>query len=125
VNIKIVAEGKMLPTLKESFQIFTTFSLTMLAWIFFRSESVSQAIEILGKIFSSTVLSAPKSVSIVVLILVFLFFVIEWLGRANRFAIEYLLPSSSRFLRWSFYYIIIILIFLFGGQHQQFIYFQF
>jgi D-alanyl-lipoteichoic acid acyltransferase DltB (MBOAT superfamily) len=125
VNIKTVAEGKMLPTVKESFQIFTTFSLTMLAWIFFRSESVSQAIEILGKIFSSTVLSAPKSVSIVVLILVFLFFVIEWLGRANRFAIEYLLPSSSRFLRWSFYYIIIILIFLFGGQHQQFIYFQF
>ena len=123
--MKIVAEGKTLPSLKEASQIAFTFFLTMLAWIFFRSETVTQAIEISVRIFSSSLFSIPNGVSIAIMFLVIFFFLIEWLGRTNRFAIENLFPHSPRFLRWSFYYIIIVLIFLFGGQHQQFIYFQF
>ena len=125
VNMHIVAEGKSFPSLKETLQIAFTFLLTMLAWVFFRSETVSQALVILGKIFSTTLFTVPKGASFIIVILVLFFFFIEWLGRAHRFAIENLFPQSSRVYRWTFYYLLIVLIFLFGGQHQQFIYFQF
>lgn len=125
VNMQIVAEGKLLPSIKEASQILFTFFITMLAWIFFRAESVAQAIDIIRKIFSASLLSVPRGASLLIVALVIFFFLIEWLGRANRFAIENIMPHSPRYFRWTFYYIIIVLIFLFGGQHQQFIYFQF
>ena len=38
-----MAEGKWFPSLKELFQMGSTFFFTMIAWVFFRSESVSNA----------------------------------------------------------------------------------
>ena len=40
-NLDIVAENRVLPTIKELLSMLTTFFLTVFAWIFFRAESVS------------------------------------------------------------------------------------
>jgi len=43
-HLNIAAQHTLLPSLKEVFKILTTFLLTVLAWVFFRAESVMHAI---------------------------------------------------------------------------------
>jgi alginate O-acetyltransferase complex protein AlgI len=124
-NLEIVAQGKTLPGVRESFQMLVTFLLTMLAWIFFRSESLTQAFHIIGTIFSPSVFSKPIETPLFLYVLILFFFVVEWAGRSHRFAIEYIWENKPRLFRWSFYYALLIMMFLFGGKHEQFIYFQF
>ena len=128
-NLDVVARGKYLPTVKELFQIILTFGLTVFAWIFFRSNSVQQAFEYIQRIFSSSIFSIPNSKSNVysfpLLILLVLFLIIEWFGREQEFAISTLFSKYHKSIRVGFYYLILIIIFLFAGSNQQFIYFQF
>jgi hypothetical protein len=50
--------------------------------------------------------------------------IVEWFGRKNQYAIEKI-PVKNTALRWSIYFIIIILIFNYLGEQSVFIYFQF
>lgn len=43
-NLNVVAEGRNYPSLKDFFSVGLTFVLTVLAWIFFRSNSLTNAI---------------------------------------------------------------------------------
>ena len=58
-------------------------------------------------------------------ILLFLFFLIEWLGREQQFALSNIGIKWKRPFRHIMYYSIIILILLYSEKEQQFIYFQF
>ena len=111
--------------LKEFFKIAFTFFLTIIAWIFFRSESVSQALDIVRKIFSMSLFEDSVKVPNVLFLGIFVFFIIEWIGRRDSFPLERSLNNCPRYLRLSFYYLIIIILFVFGGSQQEFIYFQF
>jgi len=51
--------------------------------------------------------------------------IIEWMGREKHYAIARIFEGKPKIYRLAFYYFIIILIFLFAGSGQQFIYFQF
>lgn len=122
-NLGIVAEGKLFPSLKELTGIVVTFTLTMLAWIFFRATSVTEALAYLKGIFSKSLFSVPQVLPISLFLFIVLFFVIEWLGRSGRYAIEKI--PVPKLMRWSFYYVLILIIYYFSGKDQQFIYFQF
>jgi len=128
-NLDVVAQGKYFPNIKEIFMMFTTFTLTVFAWIFFRAENISHAITYIAEIFSSSLFTFPKFVGMAkaldVIILVFLFMLIEWMGRYGQFAIQHFGLKWKKPIRYLFYYSIIIAIFWFGGKEQQFIYFQF
>jgi D-alanyl-lipoteichoic acid acyltransferase DltB (MBOAT superfamily) len=128
-NTDTVAQGKRLPSLKEIFQMGITFSLTVLAWVFFRAENMGHALSYLSTIFSKTVLNFPnfhgKLHALTTLVLIALFIAIEWFGRSDQFAIERIRNVSKRTIRWAMYYSIIIAILWFSGSQQQFIYFQF
>ncbi len=126
-NLEIVAKGRLLPSIRDFVSISVTFFLTLIAWIFFRAASVSQAFDILKTIFSSSLFTIPvfNPREILVLTLMTLFMIIEWIGRENQYAIENIRIRFSRPVRWAVYYSIIILIFFFAGQGQAFIYFQF
>jgi D-alanyl-lipoteichoic acid acyltransferase DltB (MBOAT superfamily) len=50
-HLEIVAKGKYLPSLKEFLSILFTFSLTVLAWIFFRATDLPHAFSYLKGIF--------------------------------------------------------------------------
>jgi len=128
-NTDTVAQGKYLPNLKEFYQIGITFSLTVLAWIFFRAENIGHAFSYLATIFSKSLFEIPHFVgmqtAIYTLFLIAIFIIIEWIGRNEQYAIAKLGFTSKKSVRYAIYYSIILAIFLFMGQQQQFIYFQF
>jgi alginate O-acetyltransferase complex protein AlgI len=59
-NLDIVAKNKWLPNFKEIVQMGTTFGLTVFAWIFFRSDSVSSAFAYIKGIFTKSLFSFPE-----------------------------------------------------------------
>lgn len=124
-NLNIVAQGRYFPTIKELFSIILTFSLTVFAWIFFRSENVGNAFAFIKKIFSPGLFSKPSIMPVMMFVLLIIFIIIEWLGREHQYAIAHLEQRFPKIIRWSFYYATIILIMFFSGTKQQFIYFQF
>ena len=63
--------------------------------------------------------------ALITIILIVIFTLIEWKGRDEQYAIAQLGIKRNRTFRYAMYYAIIIAIFWFGGEEQQFIYFQF
>ena len=129
-NLDIVAEGKYYPSLKETFQIIATFSVTVLLWILFRSDSVGAAIEYITFIFTNGLFSIPifaeKGTAFSTVLLIILMLFVEWKSRADKYGLETFLFSQSRFLRLSFYVLIVFVIGMYASvQPQDFIYFQF
>ena len=126
-NIGMVAEDSDLPSFKEFCSILLTFTLTLIAWVFFRAENISHAISYLSEIFSYSIFTIPviSSKMGLTLVLIIFFVIIEWFGRTDEYAIEKLWFTKSRYIRLTLYYVLITMIFLFAGSNQQFIYFQF
>lgn len=124
-NLETVAQGKLLPSLKEFSFMLLTFGLTVFAWIFFRAENIGHAINYISEIFSSSLFTIPTIHPRNLILLLMAFVIIEWFGREGQFAIQHLGLKWKRPIRYAMYYAIIIAIFWFGGKEQQFIYFQF
>ena len=128
-NLEIVAQGNYLPTARELLQMLSTFTLTVFAWIIFRTNDITHAFHYISEIFSASILETPKlsdsKDAIITMLLVFIFIFIEWLGRESQFALEHLGLKWKRPLRHALYYTIIIALFWYNGKEQQFIYFQF
>lgn len=128
-NLDTVAAGQFLPTMRESFAMLSTFGLTMLAWIFFRSNTLTDAVLYISGIFSKTLFSFPIGFvpcGTHILWLIPLCFLVEWLGRTNEHALQKLGLTWKKPVRYAMYYgIIILLISYLTGKEQQFIYFQF
>jgi D-alanyl-lipoteichoic acid acyltransferase DltB (MBOAT superfamily) len=129
VNMEIVAKGKYFPTFKEFYSIALTFVVTVFAWIFFRANSLSHAFNYISGIFSISFFSIPvfneRFLAMQTLVLVFIFMVIEWLGRENQYALAKLGLKWHAVYRFSLYYLIIFSLYWYSGKEQQFIYFQF
>ncbi len=122
-HIEIVALHTFLPTLKETGQMLSTFVMTVFAWIFFRSDTIKSALEYISILCSKSLISLPNIKSKSILILIVFFMLIEWLGRRNEFAIEKIQLKQP--LRWGFYLFLVLLLVIFNGKEQEFIYFQF
>ena len=124
-NLETVAQGKLLPSIKDLSFMLLTFGLTVFAWIFFRAENIGHAFSYISEIFSSSLFTIPEIRPRNLILLIMFFVFIEWLGREGQYAIAKLGMNWKRPLRYAMYYAIIIAIFWFGGKEQQFIYFQF
>ncbi len=124
-NLNIAAEGKLLPTIREVLSIFSTFSLTVFAWIFFRAEDINHAISYISKIFSNSLFSIPAIFPKKIILLILIFVFIEWLGREGKYGIEKLFLFCKRSVRWLAYIILVALILYYSGKEQPFLYFQF
>ena len=123
-NIEIVANENSLPNLKEFIGMIFTFTLVTFAWIFFRSQTISDALLYISDIFTSDLGKVNMNLTSVIILISFLIMV-EWIGRRSDFAIEKMMLNQSTWLRWSFYYIIIFLMIFNIRESQGFIYFQF
>jgi alginate O-acetyltransferase complex protein AlgI len=128
-DLDVIAQGKMLPSLREGISMLFTYTITVFAWIFFRSESVTDAINFIKHIFSPSLLTLPYFNGIGYLmplaVILIVFIIIEWIGRERSFALNNFAITWPRFLRWAFYYLLIFVIFWYSGQPHEFIYFQF
>jgi D-alanyl-lipoteichoic acid acyltransferase DltB (MBOAT superfamily) len=107
-------------------QIFLTFSVVCLGWIFFRADNLSQAWNYIGHILSNEgtanyIFGANKRMIIfgIVMMSVLMMMCIEAYYESKQKK-EVLLPSWSLIL-------LVLVIFYFGGfkNHESFIYFQF
>ncbi|MBN3521229.1 MBOAT family protein [Algoriphagus lutimaris] len=112
--------------LKNLPKIFLTFTVVCLGWIFFRADSVSQAFNYIGLIFSNEGSSnfifeanKRKIILTIVMLCIMGMMIIEGYFESKQKK-EVLLPSWSLVL-------IVLFIFYFGGfkNHESFIYFQF
>ena len=124
-HMEIVAYNSRFPSVKEFLSILITFMLTVFAWIFFRANSLTHAITYIKQIFTSKLLSLPEIRPTHIIVLIVVFILIEWVGRRNNFAIEKLFIEDSVFVRWGFYIVLVMAIFIFSTKEQEFIYFQF
>ena len=124
-----VAAGSVVPKLKELVSMSVTFGLVVIAWVFFRADNVSHAVSYIGTIFSKSLLTVPaftgRGDAPLVLFLILVFMTIEWFGREGKYGLEKIGLNWKRFYRYLLYVSIIVCLFLFSGEHQEFIYFQF
>ena len=124
-NINQIANLKIFPSFYEFLSILLTFSLTVFAWIFFRCENLNHAFGFIGHIFSSANFwGLDLEIRYSSLIIVF-YFAFEWVKRHDKHTFETLFYKLKRPYRWSSYILIIACIYYFGGDNQNFIYFQF
>ena len=117
-------------------RVLLTFSLTTLIWVLFRSENINKAIyfyaTLKNSIFSLTSYSQTlefisKNPILNITITLILFLLVEFKGRNNLYAIEYI-QFKNKVLSSTFYYAIISMVvyYLLAIQYNpNFIYFQF
>jgi len=103
-------------------EVLFTFFLTLIAWIFFRAQSMDQAFKIFGSIFSSSLFTIPDRINYLPLIL--LLVIVEWIQRGKQHALQ--IEGMKLYYRWAVYYIVIFFTVFAGNFNQnEFIYFQF
>jgi alginate O-acetyltransferase complex protein AlgI len=123
-NVDDFTLGFNLDSLRTLFNILTTFTITCIAWIFFRSKTITDAILYIKRMFEnhnfSTEYFRIERYSNELLALVLIFVIIEW---NNRHKIE---PISGKWcwLKLSLCLAAIVALGVFS-DYKEFIYFQF
>lgn len=117
-------KAKLSEHLKDGLKIIFTFSLTTFAWIFFRSPSLTAAFGYIKRMFTNGLFQKVSIMPIYLVVLLMGLLVVEWRGRKDNFAIEGF-SKYKAIIRYPFYYLIVVLLFIYAGRTQQFIYFQF
>ncbi|MFC0876138.1 MBOAT family O-acyltransferase [Saccharicrinis sp. FJH2] len=126
-HLDMPGKHTLLPLPGEFFSMLLTFTLTTLAWIFFRAESMSMAFDYINKIFSISLFTMPELQKKTLFFLLFLLG-IEWLQRSKQHGLQLDTISTVfkyRTIRWLTYYTLVFAIIIFGAERQEFIYFQF
>jgi hypothetical protein len=121
--------GRWIPGFTDVLRIALTFVQVMLAWVLFRSESLSQALAVYAGMFNPSdwmkgdyglLLGVPKT-----LLMIGLMTAVEWYGRHGYHALQLLDRVYYAPIRWTVYYLLLLALVWFDGLQQQFIYFQF
>ncbi|WP_317128099.1 MBOAT family O-acyltransferase [Maribacter sp. MJ134] len=110
--------NKNLPTIKELFQMLSTFLFVMLGWVFFRSETIVKAFDYLKRMFFDFSFDFGLTQGLYyVLVLICL----DWIIRKDE---RNIYPISSNIVYISIL-IWAIILYSFDNEQAQFIYFQF
>ncbi|WP_040278185.1 MBOAT family O-acyltransferase [Psychroserpens damuponensis] len=124
-HTNVVAENRKLPSVKEVFQMITTFGLIIFAWVFFRSENVEKAWLYLKRIFEFSIhwneqLKFKRFV-FEIIPLIGVLVLIEWFSRQE----EHPLKNVKYPTFFTFFIIMLIVVFGSFSNIHEFIYFQF
>jgi alginate O-acetyltransferase complex protein AlgI len=114
------------PRLHHALRVGVTFLLICFAWIFFRANSMDDAVYIVSHLFTDVVGASRRGrFAFDGFILLFILFM-EYVQHSHRAAgMRNLFTGRSVLVRWSLYYALVLSIVLFGTYEQRFIYFQF
>ena len=116
----VVAQDRMLPTWKELFQLLSTFTFVTFAWIFFRAETLGEAVRYIQRLLELNTHGGIKGASI--LLWGALLLLLDWYLRHNERSLR---VPAQRILRNGIYFVFALAVLLKLGSHQSFIYFQF
>ena len=115
---------KWLPLIKEAGQMLLTFALAVFGWIIFRAENIGQVGEMIHNICNSSLLSMPDaSGNSALLMNIMILIVVEWVVRMRNHGLD--IKHLHPVVRYAIYLGVLFLLFAFGGQTANFIYFQF
>ncbi len=124
-NLNQVAEGRILPSFREILSMTVTFILVTFAWIFFRAPDISSAWIYIERMFTKSLFSKPTVLPMHAILMVTIFFIIEWFGRSQHYAIAQLGLRLPYPVRWGIYLLMCIAIVVMAGRETPFIYFNF
>lgn len=121
-NLDIVASNTLFPSIRELLQMVMTFTITTFAWIFFRSETITDALVYIKRIFNYSSFIPDVIRHKKVLPFLAAFVIIEWFSRSKEYA--FVLDKKYRYV---FYLLFTFLILYYGSVQEKssFIYFQF
>jgi len=126
-----VAEGRLLPSWREAIQILFTFFLVVIGWIIFRSETITQAWEIICSICNKSFFSVPTLTKPIYFGYIAFMVIIEWISRDKQHGLNFTKKTKHVIsLIKSLLYIVMALLvefyFMASIEHPTaFIYFQF
>jgi D-alanyl-lipoteichoic acid acyltransferase DltB (MBOAT superfamily) len=110
--------------------ILLTVWIVCFVGILFRVRNIAEAGHYVANMCSTSLFSTNigefntgKSSVLMAVVLAALMFFVEWKGQKNPYPIKDL--GLKKWQRYSLYYALILVIMLFAGQEQQFVYFQF
>lgn len=121
-----MAVGRLLPSFKQFVMMVGLFLLMSMTMIFGRAESASIGFEYISEMFSWSLIEFPDITNKGMLGLGFilLMLITEWLQRTKEHGLD-LSSVKNSFARFCIYFLIIFVCYIFKGDVQQFIYFQF
>ncbi|GGK60435.1 MULTISPECIES: MBOAT family O-acyltransferase [Flavobacteriaceae] len=122
-NTNVVAENSFFPNWKELSQMSFTFFITIIAWVFFRANTIKDAFVYIRRLFLEMSFQFPQ-VALKPIAFIGLLLIIEWLNRRNKHGLV-LDAIRAPILRWGIYFFILIVILFYAAPSQEFIYFQF
>ena len=104
-----------------------TFFLVVIGWVIFRAETIDQAYDYISKMFTMSIFNVERFDGMRAFGFALIVLFIEWLQRDKQHALEFsqMKPFNFRVVRWCSYFFIIMMIVLYSGGDQTFIYFQF
>ncbi len=118
-NFKIKIENIIYEKIIKIFKIISTFFLTSLAWVFFRSESVRDSFIYIKNILFNESYKFTISNGLIYIIIIILLDILWKDNEREPYNIE------NKIIRYVFYIVSILLIVNHFSSDQQFIYFQF
>lgn len=134
-NNRVIAGGRLFPSMKELFQIIVSLSLAIMGWIIFRAETMTDVMFYFSTIFSSSIFEISDTIESLkgyglMKIIVFssFMFSLEWVQRDKQHALQFMGNNcflKYSVLRYSFYIFLVMITIALAGTQSQFIYFQF
>ena len=116
-----IGEGRWLPTGREFLGMAWTFTMVCVAWVFFRAESVGEAVGYILKFTTFTAGSSPHGLADFAQAIFLIFALIA----GDIFFIE-MTSIRSKILRWALYvFVLLLTLTLRNNEMNEFIYFQF
>jgi D-alanyl-lipoteichoic acid acyltransferase DltB (MBOAT superfamily) len=125
-----IAEGRRFPSMREMSQMLSTFAMVCVAWVFFRADSLADALDYLWR--AVTTLHHDLDVfgdylsheAFEPVLMIFVMLAVEWVQRNRQHGLE-LSHVRKSWVRWGIYYGLVAILYFYGGEQQDFIYFQF
>ena len=100
------------------------FALATFGWMMFRADNMSQFLDYTARMCSADLLSKPYLVGYSGLVMnIGLLFVVEWFMRKKKHGLD--VANLPAYIRYLIYLGMTFIIFAFGGNTVNFIYFQF
>jgi len=116
----IVAEYSWRASIKEIYQMGITFFFVLLAWVFFRSDNISNSFEYLSRMFYDFGLPSMRYIKYLAYIL--LLIPIEWIFRQDERLSKKFIKNEIVLFAILFF---IVLNYILSSNNNQFIYFEF
>lgn len=129
-NLIHIETRYLLPSFRDAISILITFTLTTIAWIFFRASSISAALHYCKLLISKSLFTLPEidnlSGAMICMFFIAVLLFAEWTGRTQLHPLEKMSYFKPRWSRWAVYILLIAAIGLFmQTKETPFIYFQF